>query len=61
MKLVEYSATKRSEYQNEKTDELEANSKNKHIRDLYIGISEFSKGYQPIGISDFYNGYQPRT
>jgi hypothetical protein len=28
-------------------DELETNSKNKSIRDLYRGISDFKKGYQP--------------
>jgi hypothetical protein len=27
--------------------ELETNSKNKNIRDLYRGINEFKKGYQP--------------
>jgi len=30
-----------------KIDELETNSKNKSIRDLYRGISDFKKGYQP--------------
>jgi hypothetical protein len=28
-------------------NELESNSKNKNIRDLYRGINEFMKGYQP--------------
>jgi hypothetical protein len=28
-------------------NELESNSKNKNIRDLYRGINEFKKGYQP--------------
>jgi len=28
-------------------DELETSSKIKHIRDLYRGISDFKKGYQP--------------
>jgi hypothetical protein len=33
----------------QKTDnKLESNSKNKNIRDLYRGINEFKKGYQPI-------------
>jgi hypothetical protein len=27
--------------------ELKSNSKNKNIRDLYRGINEFKKGYQP--------------
>jgi hypothetical protein len=31
----------------EKINELDSNSKNKNIRDLYRGISEFKKGYQP--------------
>jgi hypothetical protein len=26
---------------------LETNNKNKNIRDLYSGINEFKKGYQP--------------
>jgi hypothetical protein len=30
-----------------KINELETNSKNKNIRDLYRGINEFKKGYQP--------------
>jgi hypothetical protein len=28
-------------------NELGTNNKNKHIRDLYRGISKFKKGYQP--------------
>jgi hypothetical protein len=30
-----------------KTDELETNSNIKNIRDLYRGINDFKKGYQP--------------
>jgi hypothetical protein len=30
-----------------KINELETNNKNKNIRDLYRGINEFKKGYQP--------------
>jgi hypothetical protein len=30
-----------------KINELETNSKNKNIRDLYRGINDFKKGYQP--------------
>ena len=30
-----------------KIDELETNSKIKNIRDLYRGINDFKKGYQP--------------
>jgi hypothetical protein len=31
----------------DKINELESNSKNKNIRDLYMGINEFKKVYQP--------------
>jgi hypothetical protein len=31
----------------DKITEIELNSKNKNIRDLYRGISEFKQGYQP--------------
>jgi hypothetical protein len=31
----------------DKINELESNGKNKNIRDLYRGINEFKKGYQP--------------
>jgi hypothetical protein len=31
----------------DKINKLVSNSKNKNIRDLYRGISEFKKGYQP--------------
>jgi hypothetical protein len=38
-------------------NELEANNKNKNIRDLYRGINEFKKGYQPwINIMKDENG-----
>jgi hypothetical protein len=30
-----------------KIDQLVKNSKNKNIRDLYRGINEFKRGYQP--------------
>jgi hypothetical protein len=39
--------TKKREYLKNKINELETNSKNKNIRDLYRGINEFKKGYQP--------------
>jgi hypothetical protein len=29
-------------------NELETNSRNKNIRNLYRGIDEFKKGYHPI-------------
>ena len=38
---------KKKEYLKAKIDELETNSKIKNIRDLYRGISDFKKGYQP--------------
>jgi hypothetical protein len=33
------------EYLKHKITEIELNSKNKNIRDLYRGITEFRKGY----------------
>jgi hypothetical protein len=38
---------KKREYLKDKINELETNNKNKSIRDLYRGINEFKKGYQP--------------
>jgi hypothetical protein len=38
---------KKREYLKGKTNELETYNKNKNIRDLYRGINEFKKGYQP--------------
>jgi hypothetical protein len=38
---------KKREYLKDKINELESNSKNKKIRDLYRGINEFKKCYQP--------------
>jgi hypothetical protein len=38
---------KKREHLKGKINELEANNKNKNIRDLYRGINEFKKGYQP--------------
>jgi len=38
---------KRKEYLRAKIEELEANSKIHNIRDLYRGINDFKKGYQP--------------
>jgi len=38
---------KKKAYQKAKIEELETNSKIKNIRDLYRGISDFKKGYQP--------------
>jgi hypothetical protein len=36
---------KTREYLKDKINELESNSKNKNIRDLYRGTNEFKKGY----------------
>jgi hypothetical protein len=38
--------TKKRGYLKNKINELETNSKNKNIRDLYRGINKFKKGYQ---------------
>jgi hypothetical protein len=38
---------KKREYLKDKLNELESNSRNKNIRDLYRSINEFKKGYQP--------------
>jgi hypothetical protein len=35
-------------YLKDRINVLESYSKNKNIRDLYRGINEFKKGYQPI-------------
>jgi hypothetical protein len=35
------------EYLKDKIDELATNSKNKNIRDLYRGVNDFKRGYQP--------------
>ncbi|PNF18022.1 hypothetical protein B7P43_G12640 [Cryptotermes secundus] len=38
---------KRREYLKDKTDDLAKNNKNKNFRDLYRGINDFKRGYQP--------------
>ncbi|PNF18055.1 hypothetical protein B7P43_G06939, partial [Cryptotermes secundus] len=38
---------KRREYLKDKIHDLAMNSKNKNIRDLYRGINDFKRGYQP--------------
>jgi hypothetical protein len=38
---------KKREYLKDKINELATSSKNKNIRDLYRGINEFKRGYQP--------------
>jgi hypothetical protein len=42
-----YFNNKRREYLKNKSNMLAMNSKNKNIRDLYRGINEFKRGYQP--------------
>jgi hypothetical protein len=39
---------RKRKYLKDKINELESNSKNKNIRDLYRRINEFKKGYQTI-------------
>jgi hypothetical protein len=39
---------KKRENLKDKINELAMNNKNKYIRNLYRGINEFKKGYQPI-------------
>jgi hypothetical protein len=48
MKLVDISGTKKRVHLKAKINELETNSKNKSIRELYREISDFKKGYQYI-------------
>jgi hypothetical protein len=45
VKPADISRLKR-EYLTDQIKELLKNSKNKNIRDLYIGINEFERGYQ---------------
>jgi hypothetical protein len=42
-----YFINKKKEYLKDKINELATNSKNKNIRDLYRGMNEFRRGYQP--------------
>jgi hypothetical protein len=46
-KANRYFRNKKREYRKDKINQLESNSKNKNIRDLYRDINEFKKGYQP--------------
>ena len=43
MKLVDISGEKKREYLKAKINELETNSKNKNVRELYRRISDFKK------------------
>jgi len=47
VKLADISGTKKKAYLRAKIEELETYSKIQNIRDLYSGISDFKKGYQP--------------
>jgi hypothetical protein len=42
-----HSRNNKREYLKDKINEFESNSKNKKTRDLYRGIDELKKGYQP--------------
>ena len=42
-----YFRNKKKAYLRAKIEELETNSKTKNIRDLYRGVNDFKKGYQP--------------
>jgi hypothetical protein len=42
-----YFRNKKREYLKDKINELVTNSKKKNIRDLYRGINDFKRGYQP--------------
>jgi hypothetical protein len=42
-----HSRNKKREYLKDKINDIELNSKNRNIGDLYRGIIEFKKGYQP--------------
>ena len=42
-----YFRNNKKEYLKAKIEELETNSKIKNLRDLYRGINDFKKGYQP--------------
>jgi hypothetical protein len=47
VKLADISGIKRWEYLKDKINELATDSKNKNIGNLYRGINEFKRGYQP--------------
>jgi len=47
MKLADILRKKKKAYLRARIEELETNSKNKNIRDLYRGINDFKKRYQP--------------
>jgi hypothetical protein len=47
MKPADILGIKKREYLKDKINELATNSKNKNFRDLYRGINECKRGYQP--------------
>jgi hypothetical protein len=47
MEASRHFRNKKREYLKDRINEIEFNSKNKNIRDLCRGITEFKKGYQP--------------
>jgi len=47
VKLADIVGSKKKEYLKAKIAELETNNKIKNITDLFGGISDFKKGYQP--------------
>jgi C4-type Zn-finger protein len=47
VKSVVHLERRKRDYLKGKINELETDNKNKNIRDLYRGINEFKKGYQP--------------
>jgi hypothetical protein len=47
VKPADISGKKKKEHLKDKINELATNSKNKNIRNLYRGMNEFKRGYQP--------------
>jgi hypothetical protein len=43
-----YFRNKKREYLKDKINALAMNTKNRNIRDLYRGINEFKRGYEPV-------------
>jgi hypothetical protein len=49
-----YFRNKKRKHLKDKINGLATNSKNKNIRDLYRGINEFKRGYQPQNSKIFF-------
>jgi hypothetical protein len=45
---IRHFRNKKMEYLKDRINEFESNNTNKNIRDLYRGIEEFRKAYQPV-------------